>query len=63
MLGPLLDDDVGTPRDISVKGAFDKNGLADLKFVGWHGAPPPIGRWRTSEADRMAGGFGDSDAA
>ena len=36
----ILDDDVGTPRDISVKGAFDKNGLADLEFVGWHGAPP-----------------------
>ena len=24
----------------AVKGRFDKNGLADLKFVGRHGAPP-----------------------
>ena len=31
------------------------------------GGPRHLGvcenRWRTSEADRMAGGFGDSDAA
>jgi len=40
MLRHLLDDDVRTSWDISVKGAFDKNGLADPKFVGWHGAPP-----------------------
>jgi hypothetical protein len=40
MLRHLSDDDVPTSRDISMKGGFDKNGLADLKFVGWHGAPP-----------------------
>ena len=40
MLQHLLDDDVRTSWDISVKEGFNKNGLADLKFVGRHGAPP-----------------------
>jgi hypothetical protein len=40
MLWHPLGDDVGTSQGISVKGSFDKNGLADFEFVGRHDAPP-----------------------
>jgi len=36
MLRQSSSDDVRALRQISIKGRFEKNGLADLKFVGWH---------------------------
>jgi hypothetical protein len=38
LLRQFFGDDVRASRDVARKGGIEKNGLANVKFVSWHGA-------------------------